>query len=78
MKAHAMSGTPPLPPMSRRPARNSTFLIAIIIAMAIIVGLQYTPYAMFSADKTSLLWGMLTGLVIGGLIFGWVKFHTSD
>jgi archaellum biogenesis protein FlaJ (TadC family) len=73
-----MSGTPPLPPMSRRPARNSTFLIAIIIAMAIIVALQYTPYAMFSADKTSLLWGMLTGLVIGGLIFGWLKFHTSD
>jgi hypothetical protein len=44
----------------------------------IIIALQYTPYAMFSADKTSLLWGMLTGLVIGGLIFGWLKFHTSD
>jgi archaellum biogenesis protein FlaJ (TadC family) len=64
--------------MTRRPARNSTFLIAIIIAMVIIIALQYTPYAMFSADKTSLLWGMLTGLVIGGLIFGWLKFHTSD
>jgi archaellum biogenesis protein FlaJ (TadC family) len=64
--------------MTRRPARNSTFLIAIILAMAIIVALQYTPYAMFSADKTGLLWGMLTGLVIGGLIFGWLKFHTSD
>jgi archaellum biogenesis protein FlaJ (TadC family) len=64
--------------MTRRPARNPTFLIAIIIAMAIIVGLQYTPYAMFSAEKTSLLWGMLTGLIIGGLIFGWLKFHTSD
>jgi TctA family transporter len=64
--------------MTRRPARNSTFLIAIMIAMAIIVGLQYTPYAMFSANKTSLLWGMLTGLIIGGLIFGWLKFHTSD
>jgi hypothetical protein len=33
---------------------------------------------MFSSDKTSLLWGMLTGLVIGGMIFGWLKFHTSD
>jgi archaellum biogenesis protein FlaJ (TadC family) len=64
--------------MTRRPARNSTFLIAIILAMVIIIALQYTPYAMFSADKTSLLWGMLTGLVIGGLIFGWLKFHTSD
>lgn len=73
-----MSGPPPLPPMTRRPARNSTFLIAIILAMAIIVVLQYTPWAMFSGDKTSLLWGMLTGLVIGGLIFGWLKFHWSD
>jgi hypothetical protein len=33
---------------------------------------------MFSGDKTSLLWGMLTGCVIGGFIFGWLKFHTSD
>jgi hypothetical protein len=64
--------------MTRRPARNSTFLIAIILVMAIIVALQYTPYAMFSGDKTSLLWGMLTGCVIGGFIFGWLKFHTSD
>jgi archaellum biogenesis protein FlaJ (TadC family) len=64
--------------MTRRPARNSAFLIAIIIAMAIIVALQYTPYAIFSGEKTSLLWGMFTGLVIGGLIFGWLKFHWSD
>jgi hypothetical protein len=64
--------------MTRRPARNSAFLIAIIIVMAIIVALQYTPYAIFPGEKTSLLWGMLTGLVIGGLIFGWLKFHTSD
>jgi archaellum biogenesis protein FlaJ (TadC family) len=64
--------------MTRRPARNSAFLIAIIIAMAIIVALQYTPYAIFPGEKTSLLWGMLTGLVIGGLIFGWLKFHWSD
>jgi hypothetical protein len=64
--------------MTRRPARNSAFLIAIILVMAIIVALQYTRYAIFSGEKTSLLWGMLTGLVIGGLIFGWLKFHTSD
>jgi len=73
-----MTGPPPLPPMTRRPARNLTFLIAIILVMAIIVALQYTPYAMFSSERTSLLWGMLTGLIIGGLIFGWLKFHTSD
>jgi hypothetical protein len=64
--------------MTRRPARNSTFLIALILVMAIIIALQYTPYAMLSGEKTSLLWGMLTGLVIGGLIFGWLKFHTRD
>jgi len=73
-----MTGPPPLPPMTRRPARNSTFLIAIILVMAIILALQYTPYAVFSSERTSLLWGMLTGLIIGGLIFGWLKFHTSD
>jgi len=60
-------------PSSRRPARNSRFLIAIIIAMAFIVGFQYTDYALFQPDKTSMLWGMLTGLFIGGWIFGWLK-----
>jgi hypothetical protein len=64
--------------MTRRPARNSAFLIAIIVVMAIIIALQYTQFAIFSGEKTSLLWGMLTGLVIGGLIFGWLKFHWSD
>jgi hypothetical protein len=73
-----MTGPPLLPPMTRRPARNSTFLLAIILVLAIIVALQYTPYAIFSSERTSLLWGMLTGLIIGGLIFGWLKFHTSD
>jgi hypothetical protein len=58
----------------RRPARNSKFLIALIVIAAIIVGVQYTPYAAFSSEKTSMLWGMLTGLVLGGLIFGWLKF----
>jgi hypothetical protein len=73
-----MTGPPPLPPMTRRPARNSTFLLAIILVLAILVALQYTPYAIFSSERTSLLWGMLMGLIIGGLIFGWLKFHTSD
>jgi len=48
-------------------------LIALIIIGAIIVGLQYTSSALFSSEKTSMLWGMLTGLVIGGFIFGWLK-----
>ena len=64
-----MAGPPPLSPMTRRPARNSAFLIVISLVMAIIVALQYTPYAIFPGGKTSLLWGMLTGLIIGGLIF---------
>ena len=41
--------------------------------MAIVVAFQYTEYAVFPTDKTSMLWGMLTGLVIGGWIFGWLK-----
>jgi hypothetical protein len=57
----------------RRPAQNSPFLIVLIVAAAIIVALQYTDWALFSADKTSTLWGVLTGLVIGGFIFRWLK-----
>ncbi len=64
---------PPNQPTYRRPARNSKFLIALIVIAAILVASQYTPYAPFSSDTTSTLWGMLTGLVIGGLIFGWLK-----
>jgi len=64
---------PPNRPTLQRPAKNSRFLIAIIIAMAMVVGFQYTRYAVFASDKTSMLWGMLTGLVIGGWIFGWLK-----
>ena len=57
----------------RRPARNSKFLIGLIIAAAVIVALQYTDRALFLPDKTSTLWGVLTGLVLGGFIFGWLK-----
>jgi hypothetical protein len=41
----------------RRTARNSKFLIVLIVAAATVVGLQYTTRAFFSADKTSTLWG---------------------
>ena len=60
-------------PSYRRPAKNSKFLMALIIVGAIIVALQYTSAALFSTEQTSVLWGMLTGLVIGGFIFGWLK-----
>jgi hypothetical protein len=56
----------------RRVARNSKFLIVIIVAAATVVALQYTPRAIFSPEKTSTLWGMLTGLVLGGFLFGWL------
>jgi hypothetical protein len=57
----------------RRPPRNSRFLIALIIGAAAIVALQYTDRAAFTSDKTSTLWGVLTGLVLGGFLFGWLK-----
>ncbi len=72
------AGTPPPYPKPRRPAKNSVFLVALIIAGAIIVGLQYTPYALFSTERTSTLWGMLTGLILGGFIFGWLRFRKGD
>jgi hypothetical protein len=65
-------------PSPRRPARNSPFLIALIVAGAVLVGLQYTDRALFQPDKTSMLWGMLTGLVLGGFLFGWLKLPWQD
>jgi uncharacterized membrane protein len=73
-----MPNTDPKDAPTRRPPKNSVFLIALIIAAVIIVAVQYTPYAMFSADKTSTLWGMLTGLIIGGVLFGWLKFRKGE
>jgi hypothetical protein len=59
----------------RRPARNSRFLIVLIVAAATVVGLQYTSRAFFSPDRTSTLWGVLTGLVLGGFLFGWLSLR---
>jgi archaellum biogenesis protein FlaJ (TadC family) len=68
---------PPRAP-TKRPAKNSIFLIALIIAAAIVIALQYTPYAMFSRETTSTLWGMLTGLILGGVLFGWLRFRRGE
>ena len=65
---------PEHPPSLKRPARNSRFLIALIIVMAGVIALQYSARPIFSSDQTSTLWGMLTGLFIGGFIFGWLKW----
>jgi len=58
---------------NRRPARNSKYLVALIIVAVITIALQYTSIAIFPRVQTSMLWGMLTGLVVGGWIFGWLK-----
>jgi hypothetical protein len=60
-------------PSYRRPARNSKFLIALIVVALVIIMLQYTSHALFPSEQTSTIWGVLTGLVIGGWIFGWLK-----
>lgn len=60
-------------PSTRRPARNSKYLVALIIVGAIFVASQYTSHPLFPSEQTSMLWGMLTGLIIGGWIFGWIK-----
>jgi len=59
----------------RRPAQNSKFLIVVIVATATVVALQYTSRAFFAPDKTSTLWGVLTGEVLGGFIFGWLTLR---
>jgi hypothetical protein len=60
-------------PSPRRPARNSRFLIVLIVVAATVVALQYTDRALFQPERTSTLWGVLTGLVLGGVLFGWLK-----
>jgi len=57
----------------RRRAHNSKFLIVLIVAATTVVALQYTPRAIFSPEQTSTLWGVLTGLVLGGFLFGWLR-----
>ena len=73
-----MTGSPPGKQSYRRPARNSKFLMAIIVVAVIVVSLQYTEYALFSSEQTSTLWGMVVGLIIGGFIFGWLKYPWKD
>jgi len=60
-------------PSHRRPAQNSKYLIALIVVAVVFIILQYTSHALFPSERTSMLWGMLTGLIIGGWIFGWLK-----
>jgi hypothetical protein len=62
----------------RRSPKNSRFLIILIVAAATVVALQYTPRAIFPSEKTSTLWGVLTGLVLGGFIFGWLTLRRGD
>ena len=58
--------------------RSSLFLLLLIVVAAWVVILQYTRYRLFGVEKTSTLWGVLVGMVIGGFIFGWLRLSTRD
>lgn len=47
--------------------------MGLIVVAAAIAALQHTTHALFPRDQTSMLWGVFTGLTIGGFIFGWLK-----
>jgi hypothetical protein len=53
-------------------------VVVLIVIAAIVVIFQYTPWRLFSSDNTSTLWGVLVGLIVGGMIFGWLRFSTRD
>jgi hypothetical protein len=54
-------------------AAGSVVIVVLVILAAVVVCLQYTSFALLPAEKTSMLWGLLTGLVVGGLILTWVR-----
>jgi hypothetical protein len=57
--------------------RSGTVVFVLMVIAGVIVALQYTPYALLAPEKTSMLWGMLVGLVIGGFVFGWLRFKND-
>ena len=57
---------------------NGTILSILLGLAGIVVALQYSPYALFAPEQTSMLWGVLVGLIIGGFIFGWLRFKDED
>jgi hypothetical protein len=57
--------------------RTGAVVSALLGIAGVVVALQYTAYALFDAEKTSMLWGILVGLIIGGFIFGWLRFRTD-
>ena len=58
--------------------RSGNIVFGLMAIAGIVVALQYTPYALFAAEKTSMLWGMLVGLIIGGFVFGWLRFRDGS
>jgi hypothetical protein len=46
--------------------RTVTVILAVLAALLLI--LQYTPYALLHSNKTDTLWGLLVGIVGMGLV----------
>jgi formate/nitrite transporter FocA (FNT family) len=57
--------------------RSGTVVFVLMVIAGVIIALQYTPYARFAPERTSMLWGMLVGLIIGGFVFGWLRFKND-
>ena len=48
---------------------------ALLVAIAVVVALQYTSYALLPAEKTDTLWGVLVG---AGFTVAVVEWHWRD
>jgi hypothetical protein len=63
--------------MIEREGPSGTAVIVLLAITGILIALQYTPYALFGGERTSMLWGVFVGLVIGGFLFRWLRFKNE-
>jgi DMSO/TMAO reductase YedYZ heme-binding membrane subunit len=63
----------PAPSLDRLPSaakreRLAKVVVLIAVLVGVLLGLQYTRYALLPGTRTNTLWGVLNGLIFGFLL----------